>query len=139
MNPSPPSPGTGPDSPPFLEFQPRPVPTDALERLHQEAHGRSGGAQAARSLLFWLGGEKDPTGYAGSGGLELQRLDARNRQAALDVINWWAFPENSDRLFDVLEALGQELAATGQSCANALGAEPTPFLPPRPSAPGGLP
>jgi len=88
MKSTPPTPAPNLDAPPFLEFAPRPVPTAALERLHQEARGRSGGAQAARSLLFWLGGEKDPTGYAGSGGLELRRLDAQNREAALDVINW---------------------------------------------------
>lgn len=133
MNPTSPSPDPSSDGPPFLEFAPRPLPAAALARLYQEARGRSGGSQAARSLLFWLGGEKDPTGYAGNGGLELRRLDAKNRQAALDVINWWAFPEDSDRLFDVLESLAKELATPE---ATEAAPKPTPFLPPRPNAQG---
>lgn len=60
-------------------------------------------------------------------------------EAALDVINWWAFPENSNLLFDVLESIGKELAMTDPPWASAHGTEPTPFLPPRPNAPGGLP
>lgn len=135
MNPSSPSPGSGSDGPPFLEFEPRAVPAAALARLYQEARGRSGGGQAARSILFWLGGENDPTGYSGTGGLELRRLDAKNRQAALDVINWWALPENSDPLFDVLESLAKELAPLGTPETT----EPAPilFLPPRPDSAEG--
>lgn len=136
MNPPSPSPGPSSDGLPFLEFAPRPLPAAALARLYQEARGRSGGSQAARSLLFWLGGEKDPTGYAGSGGLELRRLDAKNRQAALDVINWWALPEDSDRLFDVLESLANELAPPGAPETAGAAPKPTLFLPPRPSALG---
>lgn len=136
MNPSRPSPGPSSDGPPFWEFSPRPLPAAALARLYQEARGRSGGSQAARSLLFWLGGEKDPTGYTGNGGLELRRLDAKNRQAALDVINWWALPEDSDRLFDVLESLAKELAPPGTSETAEAAQDSTLFLPPRPSAPG---
>lgn len=139
MNPSSPSPGPSSDGPPFLEFAPRPLPAAALARLYQEARGRSGGGQAARSLLFWLAGEKDPTGYAGNGGLELRRLDAKNRQAALDVINWWALPEDSDRLFDVLELLAKELTPPGKMETAETAPDSTLFLPPRPNAPGNQP
>lgn len=100
MNPTP-----DPAEPSFLEFRPRPVPQEALERLHHVAQGISGGGQAARAILFWLGGENEPTGAGGNGGLDLQRLDAQTRQAAVDVINWWALPEHSEPLFAVLEAL----------------------------------
>lgn len=93
------------DGEPPSEFETRPVPSEALALLHQTAAERSGGSQAARALLFWMGGEPDPTGYASSGGMELRRLDASRRQAALDVLNWWALPETSDPLFEVLQDL----------------------------------
>lgn len=99
------NPTSDPADPTFLEFLPRPVPQEALERLHLVAQGVSGGGQAARAILFWLGGENEPTGYSSNGGLDLQRLDARTRQAAVDVINWWALPEHSEPLYEVLEDL----------------------------------
>lgn len=121
------TPSPGQQEPPFFEFAPRPVPKKALDHLHQAALGMSGGSQAARAILFWLAGEPDPTGYAGNGGLELRRLDAGSRQAALDVINWWAFPEHSEHLDEVLDALKQHFGSTNQPAAQ------TPaFLPPPP-------
>lgn len=109
----PPTPKPDPGNPPFLEFSPRPVPEAALKKLAELAQGRSGGAQAAKSILFWLGGRADQAGASGNGGLDLQRLDPGARQAALDVINWWAFPEDSDRLFAVLDALSEMGQANG--------------------------
>lgn len=129
MRTSPKTPSPGGEEPPFFEFAPRPVPEEALERLRQAALGASGGSQAARAILFWLAGEPDPSGYLTSGGLELRRLDAGNRQAALDVINWWAFPENSERLDAVLEDLSRHFRGNNQLADPA-----SSFLPPLPLA-----
>lgn len=127
MRTSPETPPPVGEEPPFFEFAPRPVPEEALERLRQAALGASGGSQAARAILFWLADEPDPSGYVASGGLELRRLDASNRQAALDVINWWAFPENSERLDAVLEDLSRQIPG------NSPPADPaSSFLPPLP-------
>lgn len=128
MRTSPETPSPAGEEPPFFEFAPRPVPEEALERLRLAALGASGGSQAARAILFWLAGEPDPSGHVASGGLELRRLDAGNRQAALDVINWWAFPENSERLDAVLEDLSQ-LRGNAQPPDPA-----SSFLPPLPLA-----
>lgn len=106
-----------------FEFPPRPAPHAALALLHEAAIEQSGGSQAVRSLLFWMAGEPDPTGYAASGGLELRRLDAKRRQAALDVLNWWAFPEDSTPLFEAVEDLRRRIAARGESIANNPGTE----------------
>jgi hypothetical protein len=74
----------------------QPAPSDALKLLAEAASGNTGGSQAARSFLFWLAGARDPTGYEGLGGVELRRLDARHKAAALEVIRWWAGPTQSD-------------------------------------------
>ena len=83
-----------------------PVPEESLRALHDAACSDTGGSQAARSFLFWLAGQADPTGYRGSGGLELRRLDHTLRMAALDVFNWWTGPTKSDQpLYQILHDL----------------------------------
>ena len=83
-----------------------PVPEESLRALHEAACSDTGGSQAARSFLFWLAGQPDPTGYRGSGGLELRRLDHRLRSAALEVLNWWTGPTKSDEpLYHILRDL----------------------------------
>ena len=83
-----------------------PVPEGSLRALHEAACSDTGGSQAARSFLFWLAGQADPTGYRGSGGLELRRLDHQLRSAALDVLNWWTGPTKSDeQLYQILQDL----------------------------------
>ena len=46
-----------------------PVPEESLRALHDAACSDTGGSQAARSFLFWLAGQADPTGYRGSAAL----------------------------------------------------------------------
>ena len=71
----------------------------------------TGGSHAVRSLLFWLAGQPDPTGFAGHGGLELHRLDPPLKIAALEVMAWWAGPTKSDRpLLEVLAHLRAQYA-----------------------------
>lgn len=83
-----------------------PVPEGSLRALHEAACSDTGGSQATRSFLFWLAGQPDPTGYRGSGGLELRRLDHQLRAAALDVLNWWTGPTRSDEpLYSILHDL----------------------------------
>lgn len=92
-------------------FQPPPVPTDALNLLHQAARHDTGGSQAARNFLFWLAGQPDPTGFEGDGGLELRRLDGEHRQAAIEVLTWWGGPTKSDDpLYRVLRDLRERFA-----------------------------
>jgi hypothetical protein len=86
--------------------RPPPPPLEALSLLYEAACGDTGGSQAARSFLFWLDGIDDPTGYRGDGGVELRRLDAKLKQAAIEVVTWWAGPTQSDDpLFHVLARL----------------------------------
>lgn len=85
---------------------PVPVPQTALDLLVAAAQGDTGGSQAARNFLFWLGARPDPTGYQGSGGLELRRMDRHHKAAALEVLTWWAGPTQSDQpLYDSLSKL----------------------------------
>lgn len=85
---------------------PPPVPEAALTLLFDAACGASGGSQAARSFLFWLAGRPDPTGYEGIGGLELRRMDRAHKAAALELLDWWAGPTQSDQpLYEVLSKL----------------------------------
>src|ERR1700689_623570 len=74
-----------------------PVPEQSLELLYEAACHDTGGSQAARIFLFWLAGQSDPTGYVGDGGIELRRLDQQLKQAALQVMEWWAGPTKSDK------------------------------------------
>ncbi len=78
---------------------PSPVPDHSLQVLYEAACHDSGGSQAARNFLFWLAGKPDPTGFEGSGGLELRRLDRKLKSAALEVLTWWAGPTKSDEPF----------------------------------------
>lgn len=85
---------------------PVPVPQAALDLLVAASQGDTGGSQAARSFLFWLAARPDPTGYQGSGGLELRRMDRYHKAAALEVLTWWAGPTQSDQpLYDSLSKL----------------------------------
>jgi hypothetical protein len=83
-----------------------PVPEESLRVLYEAACQDTGGSQAARSFLFWLTGQTDPTGYVGDGGLELRRFDHQLKTAALQVLEWWAGPTKSDEpLYDLLHKL----------------------------------
>lgn len=85
---------------------PLPVPQASLDLLVAAAQGDTGGSQAARNFLFWLAARPDPTGYQGSGGLELRRMDRYHKGAALEVLTWWAGPTQSDQpLYDSLSKL----------------------------------
>ena len=84
----------------------RTVPTESLELLHKTACGDTGGSQAARSFLFGLTGVADPTGFRGEGALELRRLDAPHKKAALEVLTWWTGSTETDQpLYDILDSL----------------------------------
>ena len=88
------------------------VPTEALELLKGTALGDTGGSQAARSFLFWLDGQHDPTGYRGDGALELRRLDEPHRAAALKVLDWWTTAEReTDQPLREVQAQGMVNAA----------------------------
>ncbi|MCB1100068.1 MAG: hypothetical protein KDN22_31175 [Verrucomicrobiae bacterium] len=88
------------------------VPTEALELLKGTALGNTGSSQAARSLLFWLDGQHDPTGYRGDGALELRRLDEPHRAAALKVLDWWTTAEReTDQPLREVQAQGMVNAA----------------------------
>jgi len=90
----------------IARMPPTPVPTKELDLLYQAARGDTGGSQAARYFLFWLAGRPDPTGFVGDRGLELRRLDRCLKNAALEVLAWWAGPTRSDRpLYDLLAKL----------------------------------
>src|SRR4051812_46277897 len=89
-----------------LQMPPPPVPELELKSLYEAACWTSGGGQAARNFLFWLAGRPDPTGFVGNGGLELRRLDRQLKEAAFEVLRWWAGPVQSDKpLYDVLVRL----------------------------------
>jgi len=90
----------------LLAAKPRPVPLEALALLHRTAAGDTGGSVAARTFLFWLVGRADPAGMGTDGALELRRLDARHREAALAVLTWWTGPTRTDQpVYDILEDL----------------------------------
>lgn len=80
-----------------LHMPSTPVPEGALRLLHEAACQDTGGSQACRRFLFWLAGQPDPTGYLGSGGLELRRMDGELKKAALEVLTWWSGPTKSDQ------------------------------------------
>lgn len=83
-----------------------PVPEESLRLLYDAACMDTGGSQAARSVLFWLAGQPDPTGFVGDGGLELRWLDRSLKNAAFEVIAWWAGPTKSDGpLYELLGKL----------------------------------
>lgn len=93
-----------------------PVPEASLRALYEAACSDTGGSQAARSFLFWLAGQPDPTEYRGSGGLELRRLDHSLRMAALDVFSWWTGPTKSDEpLYRILKDLERRFGSRQES------------------------
>jgi hypothetical protein len=90
----------------MVRMPPTPVPEKELDLLYQAACGDTGGSQASRSFLFWLAGQPAPTGFVGDGGLELRRMDRRLKNAALEVLPWWAGPTKSDNpLYELLAKL----------------------------------
>jgi hypothetical protein len=85
---------------------PPPPPEESLLLLYEAACHDTCGSQAARNFLFWLAGQSDPTGFVGDGGIELRRLDRELKEAAFQVIKWWAGPTQSDQpLYDLLGKL----------------------------------
>lgn len=96
-----------------LKPQPNPVPEQALSLLASVAASDTGQSQATRNFLFWLAGEKDPTGFAGQGGLELRRLDREIKEAAHAVLKWWGGVTRSDEpLYRVLSRLRDQFEVT---------------------------
>jgi len=96
----------------LLAGKPRPVPSEALALLHGTAAGDTSGSVAACTFLFWLVGRSDPAGSGLDGALELRRLDARHREAALVVLTWWTGPTRSDQpVYDILEDLARRFPA----------------------------
>lgn len=96
----------------LLAAKPRPVPSEALTLLHGTAAGDTGGSVAARTFLFWLVGRSEPAGLGTDGALELRRLDARHREAALAVLTWWTGPTRTDQpVYDILEDLTHRFPA----------------------------
>lgn len=94
-----------------LTMPPAPVPEESLQILYAAACQDTGGSQACRCFLFWLAGQSDPTGFRGSGGLELRRLDGQLKRAALEVLTWWTGPTKSDQpLYDALIKLRERFA-----------------------------
>jgi hypothetical protein len=90
----------------MVRMPPTPVPEKELDLLFQAACADTGGSQAARHFLFWLAGQRDPTGFVGDGGLELRRMDHRLKNAALEVLAWWSGPTKSDEpLYGLLAKL----------------------------------
>lgn len=91
-----------------------PVPETALRILHAAALQDTGGSQACRSFLFWLVGQNDPTGYQGSGGFELRRMDGQLRQASIEVLRWWSSPTKTDEpLYAILANIRAQCAEVG--------------------------
>ena len=89
-----------------LKLTPIHVPEKSLQLLYEAARQDTGGSQAARSFLFWLAGQPDPTGFVGDGGLELRRLDRSLKTSAFEVIAWWAGPtKNGQPLYELLGRL----------------------------------
>ena len=96
-----------------------PVPEESLCLLYEAACQDTGGSQAARNFLFWLAGQPDPTGYRGDGGIELRRFDRQLKEAALQVIEWWAGPTKSDNpLYEVLSQLRARFTPNNQISIN---------------------
>lgn len=88
-----------------------PAPTKALELLKNTAYGDTSGSNAARSFLFWLVGEEDPTGFKGQGALELRVLDGNHLKAAFEVLVWWSGSVWSrDPVYEILEQLRKRFA-----------------------------
>ena len=112
-----------------------PEPEESLRLLYEAACHDTGGSQAARNFLFWLPGQPDPTGFIGDGGLELRRLDGQLKNAALQVLAWWAGPTKSDRpLYNVLGKLRErftpkEQVSKGTRIRNGVDGTPTEFPP----------
>ncbi len=101
----------------LMTAKPLPVPTEALALLRDTAAGDTGGSVAARTFLFWLVGESDPTGLGTDGALELRRLDARHKEAALAVLTWWTGLTQSDQpVYDLLKDLSRQFPASEGSC-----------------------
>ena len=94
---------------------PPPAPFDALKLLHETACADTGSSQAVRSFLFWLAGKPDPTGFQGSGGLELRRLDGERKDAAFEVLRWWSGPTKSDEpLYELLRNLRERFTESNE-------------------------
>lgn len=90
----------------YLTMPTPPVPQDSLVLLHEAACQDTGASQACRSFLFWLVGKTDPTGYVGTGGFELRRMDGELKNAAIEVLRWWSGPTKSAQpLYDILASL----------------------------------
>ena len=103
----------------LLSAKPRPVPSEALTLLHETAAGDTGGSVAARTFLFWLVGRSDPAGLGTDGALELRRLDAPHRDAALAVLTWWTGPTRGDQpVYDILEDLARRFPASLEAAQN---------------------
>jgi hypothetical protein len=67
---------------------------------------------SSRTFLFWLIGRDDPASLGTDGALELRRLDARHREAALAMLTWWTGPTRSDQpVYDILEDLARRFTA----------------------------
>lgn len=99
---------------------PPPAPTEALHLLYETAYADTGGSQAARNFLFWIAGKTDPTGFEGSGGLELRRLDRERKDAALEILRWWSGPTKSDEpLYEILGQLRCRFARADDASDNA--------------------
>jgi hypothetical protein len=89
-----------------------PVPEESLELLYRVACSDTGSSQAIRSFLFWLVGLPDPTGFKGSGILELRRVDSEIKRAALEVATWFAgATESDDPLYEVQRKLRDRFQA----------------------------
>ena len=98
---------------------PLPVPVSALQLLADTARADTGSSQAARSFLFWLAGQPDPTGYVGDGGRELRRLDPDHRAAAWEILHWWTGPIQTDEpLYQVLFQLRKRISSPAQISRN---------------------
>lgn len=96
-----------------LQMPVAPVPEESLRLLYDAACMDTGGSQACRNFLFWLIGERDPTGFRGDGGLELRRLDGQLKTAAIEVLTWWAGPTKSDApLYDILARLRERFGSS---------------------------
>lgn len=105
----------------ILQMPRPPLPEQSLRVLYEAACHDTGGSQAARNFLFWLAGQPDPTGFVGDGGIELRRLDCQLKEAAFQVIQWWAGPTQSDKpLYDVLDKLRARFARPKQPSSNRL-------------------
>jgi hypothetical protein len=88
----------GPTTTTIADQQPaQPIPEESLRILYEAACQDTSGGLAARSFLFWLVGERDPSGFRGRGALELRRFDRKLRLSAMEVFTWWVWPTKSDQ------------------------------------------